>query len=118
MADRWLQKELELNEKHEEILARREALLRQAEIRLGDSQDLSASVAHHWGQAKQRNQELLEEIAQCQTDAKIQAAKPLSVALTTLKERYWDMVEKEMPEWKEEVKKAAKRDRSNPPSAR
>ncbi|XP_038071684.1 uncharacterized protein C3orf14-like [Patiria miniata] len=117
MADRLLQKEVELNEKHEEILARREALLRQAEIRLGDSQDLSASVAHHWNQAKQRNQDLIEEIVQCQTDAKIQAARPLSVTLTTLKEKYWNMVEQEMPEWKEEVKKA-KKDRSNPPSAR
>ncbi|XP_033641276.1 uncharacterized protein C3orf14-like isoform X1 [Asterias rubens] len=115
--DRWLQKEIELNQKHEEILVRREALLKQTELRLGDTQELSASVAHHWGQAKQRNQELIQEIVQCQTEARIQSARPSSFQLTALKERYWEMVEKETPKWKEEVKKA-KRDKINPPSAR
>ncbi|XP_072031855.1 uncharacterized protein [Amphiura filiformis] len=115
MTDKWLEQELELNQQHEEILERREALLYQAEWQLTGNHKLSSTIAQHWVYAKQRNQALIDKIKHSEAVFKERASIPPSRDFVASKEKYWQTLEQELPGWKTSVKAAS---RSNPPSAR
>ncbi|KAJ8045505.1 hypothetical protein HOLleu_08526 [Holothuria leucospilota] len=103
-ADETLQREVFLNEKHENILLKRERLLKHAESFLDGQEQFQVTLNSHWQQAKKRNKGLLEDFKHYQSVFKERVEKPYSRNFVTLKEQYWSMVERELPGWKAEVK--------------
>ncbi|XP_072164528.1 centrosomal protein 15-like [Diadema setosum] len=111
----WLEREIELNRRHEEIVSRREQLLRKSYDNLDDRELFNSSLASQRNNALKRNKKLLQEIDMCKDGIQQSLGRPQSSELVTLKVKYWAMVDKELPAWKSDVKSAG---RSNPPSAR
>ncbi|XP_071962080.1 uncharacterized protein [Antedon mediterranea] len=101
--DSWLEREMELNKSHEDILTRREALLRNSEWQLGANEAKNSNLALSWTRAKKRNQILLQKLSKAEDILK--QGTNSSRTFTDLQASYWKMVEKQLPEWKQEVKK-------------
>ncbi|XP_078001199.1 centrosomal protein 15-like [Glandiceps talaboti] len=113
--DIYLEREIELNQLHEDILARREVLLRHSEWHLGNMQKRKANSAAVLAVAKERNQNLLEDINKIQADLRSKGGKGFSPKLQAFQESYWSMMEKELPGWKGELRAAKKSPRSPRP---
>ncbi|XP_033102772.1 uncharacterized protein C3orf14 homolog isoform X2 [Anneissia japonica] len=104
--DYWLERELELNKAHEDILTRREALLKRSEWHLDESAAKNSHLAESWTRAKKRNHVLLQKLEKAEENLKRGAKSGASRNFTELEVSYWNMVEKELPAWKMDVKKS------------
>ncbi|XP_070578893.1 centrosomal protein 15-like [Ptychodera flava] len=113
--DMYLEREIELNQLHEDILSRREVLLRHSEWRLGHLERKRADSAANSALAKQRNKTLLEDITKVQSEFRGRASKGPSPKLQAFQESYHAMLESEIPVWKEGLRTAKKSPRSPRP---
>nr|XP_054759655.1 uncharacterized protein C3orf14 homolog [Lytechinus pictus] len=107
MEVQWLEKEIELNMKHEDIVYRREFLLQKSTENLNNQEVFQSSAASYRSRATKRNKKLLQDIDTCKESIKKSLGKPQPTELVTLK--------KSMIEAEADVKSARK---SNPSSAR
>eukprot|EP00057_Strongylocentrotus_purpuratus_P001458 XP_001199146.1 PREDICTED: uncharacterized protein C3orf14 [Strongylocentrotus purpuratus] len=115
METQLLEREIELNMKHEDIVSRREFLLQKSTENLNNQEVFQSSAASFRNRALKRNKKLIQDIDTCKESIKKSLGRPQPTELVTLKEKYWAMIEEELPAWKSDVKSAKK---SNPSSAR
>lgn len=107
--EKWLQKELELNRKHEEILMRREAMLRGTETYYDSQEQRSSSFIADFSKAKSRNEEFLQgldDLSQCLKEDLMTARSP---KFNTVRNNYWTMVRNMFPEWHNEYQEYVQR---------
>nr|XP_002733959.1 PREDICTED: uncharacterized protein LOC100373662 [Saccoglossus kowalevskii] len=83
--DDYLEREIELNQIHEDILARREVLLRHSEWHLGSLEKKKKSAADELILANARNQSLIEDVKRVETELRRNAVKGNSPKLQALK---------------------------------
>ncbi|KAK2191405.1 hypothetical protein NP493_53g09030 [Ridgeia piscesae] len=97
--EKWLAKEVELNQRHEELLMRREAILRGAETYYDTQDDRAASFISDYSKAMTRNKQLLEDIKQCEANLSDDVSEPDHTNFGILKKNYWSMVKSIFPVW-------------------
>ncbi|XP_028399522.1 uncharacterized protein LOC114522936 [Dendronephthya gigantea] len=94
---KWLRKEIELNQRHEDILAEREELLSQNKIQLYNHGDKLKKLSNDLEMARKRNNKLREEIELFEKDMQTQQKQHgVNSELEVLKARYWEMVMREL----------------------
>jgi len=97
---KWLAREAQLSQKHEEILAKREMLLAASESLVGTQQQKLQLSIDGIQKAKARNDQLVKELETLQSGLKKKASLSSSDAeFIGLQESYWKMVEEEFPRW-------------------
>lgn len=123
MDDKWAEKELILNQKHLELLKRREALLQGSERYYDFSLKQPASFIFDIGKAMARNKQLMEEI-NLSMDQLIRENQE-STKFNLIKNNYWTMVRNVFPVWYSEMREyeaqkqsASKANNSRPTNAK
>ncbi|KAI0212531.1 hypothetical protein LSAT2_002544 [Lamellibrachia satsuma] len=110
--EKWLAKEVELNQRHEDLLMRREAILRGAETYYDTKDDRAASFISDYAKAMTRNKHLLADIKRCQADLTEEVCGPDHSNFHILKKNYWSMVKSIFPVWYEEQLRQQQRSKS------
>ncbi|XP_074614484.1 centrosomal protein 15-like [Acropora palmata] len=107
---KWLAREAQLSQQHEEILAKREMLLAANESRMVASQQNFQSTLHGFQIIETRNDQLIKELDGLQSRLKKKAEPSFDcdVKLIGLQASYWKMVEEEFPKWIERTKTSNK----------
>ncbi|XP_064642405.1 uncharacterized protein LOC135496810 [Lineus longissimus] len=114
---KYLKHEVELTQRHQEIILRREALLNGTEAFYDDKDDKSGSFIGTYNNAIERNQLLLQDMRQFSEEMKMKKRAKEDPRFTTLKNNYWSMVKNIFPVWSEEMREY-KRRRNTPRSNR
>ncbi|KAJ7382239.1 hypothetical protein OS493_036273 [Desmophyllum pertusum] len=97
---KWLAREAQLSQKHEEILAKREMLLAANESLVGTQQKKLQITADDFQRTKARNDQLVKELEALQNGLEKKASMSSNdVEFIGLQESYWKMVEQEFPRW-------------------
>lgn len=97
---KWLAREAQLSQKHEEILAKREMLLAANESLVGTQQKKLQVTTDDFHRTKTRNDQLVKELDALQTGLEKKACVSSNDAkFIGLQESYWNMVEQEFPRW-------------------
>ncbi|KAK2161578.1 hypothetical protein LSH36_114g01028 [Paralvinella palmiformis] len=105
---KWVDMELELSRKHEEIIMRREALLRGTECYFS-SEDLQASsFIVDIRKAEERNENLMRNINESLTNIR-RDRNTNSPGFETITKNYWSMVKSIFPVWYEQYTKESDR---------
>ncbi|KAL3862002.1 hypothetical protein ACJMK2_008008, partial [Sinanodonta woodiana] len=99
----WIDREMQLSRLHEEILARREALIN-CSITYHQSQGLRTRPGtHNLSEARERNRILLRDIGRTQMNLYQEFLSPPSPRFTTLQKNYWAMVKSQLPLWEQDM---------------
>ncbi|XP_064611551.1 uncharacterized protein LOC135475556 [Liolophura sinensis] len=101
--EHWVQREIQLNQLHEEILAQREALLHFSEDHVGGQEVPERDESDLVKKASERNKNLLQDIATAQSKLTEDGRRPVSPRFTTLQNNYSVMVKNVSPVWEEEL---------------
>ncbi|XP_078360654.1 centrosomal protein 15-like [Oculina patagonica] len=97
---KWLAREAQLSQKHEEILGKREMLLAANESLVGTQQKKLQITAEDFQRTKARNDQLVKELEALQSGLEKKAHRASKDAeFIGLQESYWKMVEQEFPRW-------------------
>lgn len=113
----WALKELQLVRLHEELVAKREALLgcsstyhhsQELRVKLEASNSHSQEIgmrteASNLQQAVSRNQKLMQDIATAQSYALEALNLAPSPRFMTLQKNYWSMVKSQVPMWEQDI---------------
>ncbi|ESO91181.1 hypothetical protein LOTGIDRAFT_203100 [Lottia gigantea] len=116
--DNWIEREIQLNILHEELLEQRESLLKNTKnyfqeqsTRLGPGSSFRPDITNN---ATLRNRSLLEDI-ECLEDKIDQDINKVDTSrFITLKNNYWSMVKGLLPIWEETVGMSTKDLKSSP----
>eukprot|EP00058_Branchiostoma_floridae_P025423 XP_002610913.1 hypothetical protein BRAFLDRAFT_126294 [Branchiostoma floridae] len=82
--EKWLAREIQLSQKHAELLAKREQLLHLSQSELNSSEHRAKVHQAHWTHVQQRNKQLLQDIKRSQVEMKDIARQPPNVKFTEL----------------------------------
>lgn len=97
---KWLAREAQLSQKHEEILAKREMLLTANESLVGTKEKKIQVTADDFYRTKTRNDQLVKELEVLQSGLEKKASISSNNAkFIGLQESYWKLVEQEFPRW-------------------
>ncbi|XP_035697144.1 uncharacterized protein C3orf14-like [Branchiostoma floridae] len=102
--EKWLAREIQLSQKHAELLAKREQLLHLSQSELNSSEHRAKVHQAHWTHVQQRNKQLLQDIKRSQVEMKDIARQPPNVKFTELQTMYWTTVQDQLPQWKKQMK--------------
>lgn len=94
-----LTKEIALNHRHEEILAKRELLLQSRESLINSKTDQVQVTVGDWHKAKERNEQLIRELEEIYHGLQRAAHTPDDATFVGMRDSYWKMVEEEHPRW-------------------
>ncbi|XP_074655013.1 uncharacterized protein LOC141908740 [Tubulanus polymorphus] len=103
-SNKWLKRDLELKRKHEEITARREALLSGLEAYYDKKTEKTDYFIGSFTAANERNHQIRKDLEQFGRDMKFKARAPEDPRFTTMKNNYWSMVKNVFPVWSEELR--------------
>jgi len=101
--DEWLQKELALSQRHEELVLCRETILRGTERFYDEQKNKSSSFISDIKKARQRNKALLQDVTGCLEELRQQRTHVGTPKFNTLKNNYWSMVKNVFPVWMDEA---------------
>ncbi|XP_068711688.1 centrosomal protein 15-like [Montipora capricornis] len=97
---KWLAREAQLSQKHEEILAKREMLLAANESLIGTPQKHFQDTLHGFQRTKTRNDQLIKELEALQSGLQNKVSLlACDAKFIGLQASYWKMVEEEFPRW-------------------
>lgn len=101
----WTKREIQLNRLHEEIVAKREALVHYSMTYVQSQRARRQNVHVHVNKATKRNSQFLEDLQNTDDRLYQEACNPPSPRLTTLQNNYWSMVKSLKPLWEKSLQK-------------
>ncbi|KAK6177593.1 hypothetical protein SNE40_015663 [Patella caerulea] len=114
--EEWTEREMQLNRLHEEILAKRESLLRTSTNYFKQQNHTGRDRLNITNNATLRNKSLIEDIEELEDEIIAENDEGPAPKFLLLKNNYWSMVKGMLPLWEEAIGMKPSRQSSSVPS--